>query len=128
MKRQAGLWIDHREAIVVFIEDNAEETQRIESGVEKHVRFSGGDESEEGSADDQRDRQFAAHLTRYYDDVISIIRDAQSILLFGPGEAKGELAKRMAAKGLGGRIVATETVDKMTTPQVAAKVRKYFRK
>src|SRR6185295_822408 len=95
MKRQAGLWIDHREAIVVFIGDDAEETKRIESGVGKHVRFSGGNQSEEGSADDQRDRQFAVHLTRYYDDVISIIRDAQSILLFGPGEAKGELEKRL---------------------------------
>ena len=128
MKRQAGLWIDHREAIVVFIGDDAEETKRIESGVGKHVRFSGGNRPEEGSADDQRDRQFAGHLTRYYDDVISFIRDAQSILLFGPGEAKGELEKRLAAKGLSGRIVATETVDKMTTPQIAAKVREYFRK
>jgi|SRR5665213_1696511 len=128
MKRQAGLWIDHREAIVVFVGDNAEDTKRIESGVEKHVRFSGGNESEDGSADDQRDRQFAGHLTRYYDDVIWSIRDAQSILLFGPGEAKGELARRLAAKGLSGRIVGTETVDKMTTPQIAAKVRGYFRK
>ena len=127
MKRQVGLWIDHREAIVVFIRDGVEETKRIESGVEKHVRFSGGNESEEGSADDQRDRQFAAHLTRYYDDVISSIHDAQSILLFGPGEAKGELEKRLAAKGLSGRVVATETVDKMTIPQIAAKVREYFR-
>lgn len=128
MIRQVGLWIDHREAIVVFIREGAEETKRIESGVEKHVRFSGGNESEEGSADDQRDRQFAGHLTRYYDDVISSIRGAQSILLFGPGEAKGELARRLAAKGLSGRIVATVTVDKMTTPQIAAKVREYFRK
>lgn len=128
MKRQAGLWIDHREAIVVFIGDDAEQTKRIESGVEKHVRFSGGNESEEGSADDQRDRQFAAHLTRYYDEVISNISDAESILLLGPGEAKGELEKRLAAKGLRGRIVGIETVDKMTARQIAAKVREYFRR
>ena len=44
MKRQAGLWIDHREAIVVFVGDNVEETKRIESGLEKHVRFSNGSE------------------------------------------------------------------------------------
>ena len=128
MKSEVGLWIDHREAIVVFMRDGVEETKRIESGVEKRVRFSGGNESEEGSADDQRDRRFAAHLTRYYDDVISRIRDAESIFLFGPGEAKGELGKRLAAKRLGGRIAATETVDKMTTPQIAAKVREYFKK
>jgi hypothetical protein len=128
MKRQVGLWIDHRETLVVFIGDDGEETRRIESGMEKHVRFSGGNRSEEGSADDQRDRQFASHLNRYYDEVITNIRDAESILLFGPGEAKGELEKRLATKGFGGRIVGIETVDKMTDRQIAAKVREHFRK
>jgi hypothetical protein len=94
--------------------------------MEKHVRFSGGNRSEEGSADDERDRQFAAHLNRYYDEVISYIRDAESILLFGPGEAKGELEKRLSAQGLGKRIVGIETTDKMTDGQVVAKVRQHF--
>ena len=128
MKRQAGLWIDHRETLVVLVGDDKEETIRIESGMEKHVRFSGGYGSDEGSADDQRDRQFASHLNKYYDDVIANIRDAESILLFGPGEAKGELKKRLAAKGLDGRIVGIETVDKMTARQIAAKVRQHFQK
>ncbi|MGE5737560.1 MAG: hypothetical protein ACM34F_01615 [Betaproteobacteria bacterium] len=127
MTRQVGLWIDHRETLVVSLSDQGEATTRIESGMEKHVRFSGGNRSEEGSADDQRDRQFTAHLNRYYDEVISHIRDAESILLFGPGEAKVELEKRLASKGLGGRIVGVETVDKMTAPQIAAKVRRHFR-
>jgi hypothetical protein len=60
--------------------------------------------------------------------VISHIRDADSILIFGPGEAKGELKKRLESKGLGGRIVAVETTDKMTERQIAAKVRAYFQK
>ena len=126
MTRQVGLWIDHRETLVVSLRDQGEATTRIESGMEKHVRFPGGNRSEEGSADDQRDRQFTAHLNRYYDDVISHIRDAESILLFGPGEAKVELEKRLASKGLGGRVVGVETVDKMTAPQIAAKVRRHF--
>jgi hypothetical protein len=128
MKRQAGLWIDHREAIVVLIGDNAEEMKRIESGVKKHVRFSGGNQSEEGSADDQRDRQFAAHLATYYDEVIAHVRDAESIWLFGPGEAKGELEKRLASKGLGGRIVGIETTDKMSDRQIVARVREHLGK
>lgn len=128
MKRQVGLWIDHRETVVVVIGDEGEETRRIESGMEKHVRFSGGSGSEDGSAEDQRDRQFTGHLNRYYDEVFSYIRDAESILIFGPGEAKGELEKRLASKGLSGRIVGVETVDKMTDRQIAAKVRRHFRK
>jgi hypothetical protein len=128
MKRQVGLWIDQRETIVVVIGDKGEETRRIESGMEKHVRFSGGSGSEDGSAENQRDRQFTGHLNRYYDKVISHLRDAESILIFGPGEAKGELEKRLASKGLSGRIVGVETVDKMTDRQIAAKVRQRFLK
>ena len=127
MKRNAGLWIDHKEAFLVLVGDDGEETRRIESGMEKHVRFSGGNRPAAGSADDQEDRQFAAHLNRYYDEVISHVRDAVSILIIGPGEAKGELKKRLASKGLGGRIVGVETVDKMTAPQIAARVRDHFR-
>ena len=48
-------------------------------------------------------------------------RQTTSILLFSPGEAKGELEKRLANKGLGGRIVGIETVDKMTDRQIAGK-------
>jgi hypothetical protein len=128
MKKQIGLWIDHRETVIVVIGDQGEETRRIESGMEKHVRFSGGSGSGDGSAEDQRDRQFTNHLNRYYDEVISSIREAESILIFGPGEAKGELEKRLAHKGLGGRIVGIETEDKMTDRQIAAKVRQHFRK
>ena len=53
-------------------------------------------------------------------------RDAEAILLFGPGEAKGELKKRIERDKLGGRIVGVETVDKMTDRQIAAKVRQHF--
>ena len=42
--------------------------------------------------------------------MISHIRDADSILIFGPGEAKGELKKRLESKGLGGRVDQDELV------------------
>jgi stalled ribosome rescue protein Dom34 len=75
---------------------------------------------------DQRDKQFTGHLRTYYDEVISCIRDAESILIFGPGEPKAELKKRIESKKLHGRIVGIETVDNMTDGQIASKVRQYF--
>ena len=48
------------------------------------------------------------------------------ILILGPGEAKGELKKRLAKGQKGARLVALETADKMTEPQVVARVRQYF--
>jgi len=77
-------------------------------------------------ADDSRERKFTGHLNIYYYAVIACIRDAESILIFGPGEAKGELKKRLERDKLGGRIVGIETVDKMTDHQIAVKVRQYF--
>jgi hypothetical protein len=125
MKRQVGLWIDHRQAVIVTVANEGEEIKRITSNMEKHVRFASSS-SEDGSAEDMRDRQFENHLNRYYDDVIAVIRDADSIQIFGPGEAKGELEKRLEGENLKGRIVAVETVDKMTDRQIAAKVRQRF--
>ncbi len=125
MKKEVGVWIDHRKAVIVMITDEGEHTTQITSQMEKQVRFASGS-SEDGSAEGTRDRQFAGHLDRYYDKVIACIREAESILILGPGEAKGELEKRLAAQELGGRIIGIETVDKMTDRQIAAKVRQQF--
>ncbi len=127
MKSEIGLWIDHRQAVIVVVTDAGEETKRIISNMEQHVRFSSGS-SEDGSQEDVRDRQFGNRLNSYYDEVIAVIRDADSIQIFGPGEAKGELEKRLEHEGLKGRIVDIETVDKMTDRQIAAKVRQRFLK
>ena len=73
-------------------------------------------------------QRFTGHLNKYYDQVISYIRDAESILILGPGEAKVELKKRLEREALSGRVVGIETVDKMTDRQIAAKVRQHFPK
>jgi len=124
MKKVIGLWIDHRETVIVILTDKGEETRRLESDIEKHVRFSGGAQMD--MAEDMRDRRFTNRLNKYYDEVIASIREADSILIFGPGEAKGELEQRLESAGLKGLIVGIETVDKMTDRQIAAKVRQRF--
>jgi hypothetical protein len=132
MKKGVGLWIDHRKAVVVAVTDKGEEMGLIISKVEKQLRRSGDSplkgpyESQQVPAADSRQRALTGHLNLYYDAVIACIGDAESILIFGPGEAKGELEKRLERSNLGGRIAAVETVDKMTDRQIAAKVRQHF--
>jgi hypothetical protein len=126
MKSNAGLWIDHRNAIIVTIAGKSEELKRVVSDIEKHVRYSGA--GQQDPPEDQRDRRFAGHLNHYYDQVIAEIRDAESILIMGPGEAKGEFKERLGKEGLAQRVVGVETVDKMTDPQIAARVRLQFLK
>ncbi len=122
METAVGLWIDHRQAVIVSVAGNAEHVQRISSNVERHPRRSGTS----GPADDARQRELTEHLNSYYEEVVSRIRDAESILIFGPGEAKGELKARLEKDKLGGRVVGIETSDKMTGPQIVAKVRGHY--
>jgi stalled ribosome rescue protein Dom34 len=121
VKTRVGLWIDHKETVIVFPDDNDAEIKRINSNIEKHHRQSGV-----STPADIRQRESTEHLNVYYDEVISCIRDAESILILGPGEAKGELRKRLEKNNLGGRIVAIETTDKLTDPQIVAQVREHF--
>jgi hypothetical protein len=123
MKKQAGLWIDHRKAVIVIVTEAGEEVKEITSNMEKHVRFTEGNGSQEGSSEDVRDRQFGNHLDSFYDTVVAVIRGADTIQIYGPGEAKGELAKRLEHDGVKERILVIETVDKMTDRQISAKVR-----
>ncbi|MGA9118173.1 MAG: hypothetical protein WB699_02305 [Bacteroidota bacterium] len=124
MKTNVGLWIDHRKAVIVTLSEKGEEVREITSHMEKHVRYSGG--AHDVAGEDQRDRRFTGHLDKYYEKVVSSIRDADSLLIIGPGEAKSELKARLESEALGGRIVGIETVDKMTDAQLAAKVRQHF--
>jgi hypothetical protein len=134
MRTNVGLWIDHRKAVIVAVTDKGEELGLIISKVEKQLRRSGDSplkgsyEPQQVPAEDSRQKSLTRHLNIYYDAVIASIRDAESILIFGPGEAKGELKQRLERSNLGGRIVGIETVDKMTDRQIAAKVRQHFPK
>ena len=121
MKTTAGLWIDHKKAVIAFVVGKETEVKLISSNIEKHHRQSGV-----STPADIRQRELTEHLNVYYDEVVSCIREAKSILIFGPGEAKGELKKRLEKDNLGGHIIGVEPADKMTDPQIVAKVRGQF--
>ena len=132
MRTRVGVWIDHRKAVVVAVTEKGEEIGLTISKAEKQLRRSGDSplkgsyEARQVPMDDSRQRALTGHLNIYYDAVIASIRDAESILIFGPGEAKNELKARLDENNLGGRVVGIETVDKMTDRQIAAKVRQRF--
>lgn len=126
MKKKIGLWIDHRKAVVVIIQDGEEEIREILSNVDKRTRYKSSRDLENRTGEDVRDRRYENQLNRFYDEVIDVIRDADSLRIFGPGEAKGELVKRIGQEGLKASILPIETVDKMTNRQISSRVRELF--
>ncbi len=133
MKMRAGLWIDHKKALIVLIIDGKEKMLTVQSDFEKILRPEGGEcESNiHGRSDfpkyDIDERDIKGHLNNYLDKVINLVRDVESVYILGPGGVKGELAKRIEKSGFKGQISAVENAEKMTDPQLIAKVKKYFK-
>jgi hypothetical protein len=132
MATKAGVWIDHKQAVVVLIAGTEKEIKKIAFDIGQPIRAAGGSRStkpykpKEFVAEDTLERKLGNDRKNYYDDVIASMRGAKALLILGPGEAKGEFLKRLQSKKLRGVTVDLETVDKMTDRQIAAKVGKHF--
>jgi|APTNR8051073442_1049403.scaffolds.fasta_scaffold03057_8 stalled ribosome rescue protein Dom34 len=131
-KNNVGLWIDHRRAVIVRLSDGEPDIREVLSHADRQpsradgVRSTESHESLLTQADDVTDRKFYHQLNTFYDAVIGYVHDAQSLLVMGPGEAKGELIKRIEAEKPSDRRVNLETADKLTNRQIVAYVKECF--
>ena len=132
MKKEIGMWVDHRRAVIVTLENNKEAVQIILSNMENNTRFSSSSLSDTSkgiktsSAEDIRDQQNEMHLVKYYAEIAFKIKEADAIMIFGPGEAKVQFASYLKQEKMGGKVSAVDTADKMTDRQISAKVHDYF--
>jgi hypothetical protein len=132
MATKAGVWIDHKQAIVVLLTDAGAEITKFKSGIGSPAR-SAGDTRQKHKytpndfiAEDRRERKLVDDRKKVYEEVLAGIRGADALLILGPGEAKGEFSKHILAKKRRGLAVEVETVDKMTERQIAVKVQQHF--
>ncbi len=132
MDRNVGLWIDHKQAYLIWNEDGKVEV--IPSRIEPPAHFSGGTQlggkqNQKADIEARRSDRFRLQLNKYYQQVITALKDASSIFVMGPGEAKVELQKVIKkSKDLQKRLLKVETTDKMTKNQMIAYVRKCYEK
>jgi len=125
MSHDVGVWIDHKKAVIVSIAEGQVSSRTLESDVGAHRHYSG---SREGGGEKKYEEHHNQDLDRYYDDVIGQLGEPDALLLFGPGEAKLQLKERLGrSKGPSERIVAVESTDKLTDPQIVAKVKEHYR-
>ena len=131
MDRNVGLWIDHKQAYVISDQDGILEV--IPSQIEPPAHYSGGTQlggklNQKADTEFRKSDRFRLQLKKYYQHVISSLKDATSILIIGPGEAKIEFQKVIKRnKSLQGRVLKVETADKMTKNQMIAYVRNFYK-
>ena len=124
MNHKVGIWIDHQKAVIVTASADNVTAKTLESEVGSHGRYSS---SGDGGGEKKYEERHGQHLDRYYDEVISQLGHPEALLIFGPGEAKVELKARLSrSKALADRTIDIETTDKLTDPQIVAKVKEHF--
>ena len=125
MSYKVGIWIDHKKAVIVSASLDDVTSKTLASDVESHPRYSGAIGAE---GEKHYQERHGHELHRYYDEVIGQLGQPEAILIFGPGEAKTELKDRLLhrVKALSERAVKIETADKLTDPQIVAKVKEHF--
>ncbi len=132
MKKNTGIWIDHKKAILVSIQGDQTVVGHLESGAESHLKPSGGWKasgtsvaqavSNEHTVEERLKHQYRA----FYQAVIKRLGDSDHIAIFGAGEAKVELAKEIAKTSeLHKKVTAVETCERLTENQFVAKVKAF---
>ncbi|MBP7635036.1 hypothetical protein KBA41_12775 [Candidatus Ozemobacteraceae bacterium] len=131
MEKQIGVWVDHRKAVIVTIWEEKETVQIVHSSLETTGHPLGVASQYGGQdmqADDTLQRHSATYLKKFYADIASYVKNADSIMLMGPGEAKVELRKNLESRMMGDNIVEVIPADKLTEREVTLKVRAYYAK
>ena len=124
MSQDVGVWIDHKKAVIVSITEGTVTTSTLKSDVGSHPHYSG---SLEGGGEKKYEQRHNQDLDRYYDAVIGQLGQPDALLIFGPGEAKLQLKERLGRSTVSSEsIVAVESTDKLTDPQIVAKVKEHF--
>ncbi|MGD8331383.1 MAG: hypothetical protein PVJ49_18265 [Acidobacteriota bacterium] len=131
--RKIGVWIDHRQATIVAIEEGGVTVDTVESHLEGKARAAGGARSgtpygpQDVINEHALERRYEQQLKAYYAEVLENIGDATSVYAFGPARARYELLEVVEASPLH-RNTAIETApcDKLTGPQIVAHVKEHF--
>ena len=124
MSREVGVWIDHKKTVIVSISAGQMTIKTLESDVGPHPHYSG---SQHNGGEKKYEERHNLRLDQYYDEVINQLGQPDALLLFGPGEAKLQLRDRLGRSKVSAEsIIAVESADKLTDPQIVAKVKEHY--
>ena len=136
MKTQCGIWVDTKQAHLVFKKGESVERSTVESDVENKVHH--WDDANTGTFkssthhhqnDEKKYGERKKHqLSAYVESITDQLTGVDEIFVFGPAETKNLLKDKILAEPLlKDKLMAVETADKMTENQLIEKVRDFFK-
>ncbi|RUA06900.1 MAG: hypothetical protein DSY82_09025 [Flavobacteriia bacterium] len=132
--KQIGVWLDLKEANIVYLDEGKQEYKTLYSEIETRERIP-GESKKFGRFGDQylnfektKKHKLDEQIHKYLLKVLDEIKDAEEILIFGPSQTKIRLEKMILSNPkLVIKLKEVKNADQMTDNQKKAYVRNYFK-
>ena len=132
--KKTGVWLDKKKALIVNLEDTKESLITVKSNVEDfHISGGSGSRMKGGPQDVVQDSKYLERkkhqLQNYFKDLASHLNESDEIDLFGPAGTNEKFNKELKKKykAIGDKVSLVKKTDSMTSNQVVALVKKYFK-
>ena len=132
--KKTGVWLDKKKALIVNLEDTKESLITVKSNVEDfHISGGSGSRMKGGPQDVVQDSKYLERkkhqLQNYFKDLASHLNESDEIVLFGPAGTNEKFNKELKKKykAIGDKVSLVKKADSMTSNQVVALVKKYFK-
>jgi hypothetical protein len=120
--KKIGIWMDHQSAHLMEFTSDSHETKTIDPEFTHDVKEQNNSKGEHGVHNKEQHQQ-----SQYFKALGEKIKQYDSVLLFGPTDAKTELFNLLSADQHFADIkIEVRQSDKMTENQEHAFVKKYF--
>lgn len=133
MKKQVGIWVDTKQAVIVFLEGNNHTVKTIHSNIESRERIPGETKwftrfgNQFLNFEKRKKNRLANETREYLKKVVNEIKVADELVLFGPAAMKIKLEKAIYNDTTHSPVIrAVTTVDSMTENQIVAWVKNYY--
>ena len=135
MKKNIGIWIDTKQAIIVNynngkssfkkIESNVETRERVKGESKKFGRFGGQYLTYEKNRLNRKNLQ----ITFFLKDLVKIIENSDGVVLFGPSKMKRLLEKEIRNNmKISNKLLGVYNSDLITDNQMVAWVKDFYDK
>lgn len=131
---KVGIWLDKKKAILVTLYNGKTSVNNILSNVEDfRIHGGSGTRLKGGPQDVVQDSKYLERekhqIKRYFDTIISEIKEAHAIVLFGPAETYLKLFKYLKKnhQDLSNKVKDVVKMDSITQPQIKAFVKTFFK-
>ena len=128
-----GIWIDKKNAFLIFLKDDAQVLKQVNSDIESYHPHGGSGPKEKGGAqdvvqDDNYLKREKHQLKIYFKEVAQLITKVKHIVIYGPSLTPKKFQKELETKypSVHKYVLDVIIADSMTENQRIALVKNYF--